>query len=105
MSKVLTRADLVKMLMVKFNLSKEEAGIFLKEIIFSICGALKESGYLKISSFGSFKVENRNPKKGTNPNTGEPMTLSGRKVLKFKPSSDLKERVRTRAAILKDNVK
>lgn len=102
MSKVLTRADLIKMLMVKFNLSKNDAGIFLKEIIFSICGALKDSGALKISDFGTFKVEGRAEKKGTNPQTGEPITIANRKVLKFRPANSFKDKVRTRAEIIKD---
>jgi integration host factor subunit alpha len=101
MSKVITRADLIKMLMIKFNLSREEAGIFLKEIIFSICGALKESGSLKISSFGTFSVNQREERNGVNPRTKERMVIQSKKVLKFKPSSVLKESVRERSSIIK----
>lgn len=103
MSKVITRIDLIKMLMIKFSLSRDDASLFLKEIIFAISGALKENDCLKISSFGSFCKIKRDERIGTNPKTKEPMIINGRKVIKFKPSGQMKNDVKKRLQILIDD--
>ncbi|UFX98606.1 HU family DNA-binding protein [Candidatus Gromoviella agglomerans] len=100
MSKSITRADLIKILVNKFNLSKEEASVFLKEIIFSVCAALKDSGSLNISSFGKFVISHRPERSGTNPKTGDKIRLEEKKILKFKPSVNLKHKVNRQSLTL-----
>jgi integration host factor subunit alpha len=46
-----------------------------------------------LSEFGKFKIKDKRPRKGMNPKTGKEVVISARKVVTFKPSGNLKERV------------
>lgn len=46
-----------------------------------------------ISGFGKFVIQSKNDRLGRNPQTGEPLTITARKILTFKPSSLLKEEI------------
>ena len=66
----------------------------LIDIVFEQAAAgLAENGELKIADFGNFKVSERAARQGTNPRTGDKITIAARKVAKFKPSSTLKDQV------------
>ena len=60
------------------------------ESVFSILkNTLEQGEKIKISGFGTFTVNQKRPRTGRNPQTGEGITISGRRVLTFKPSSVL----------------
>jgi integration host factor subunit alpha len=66
----------------------------LVELVFSVLKDTLESGEnLKISGFGNFEVKQKADRKGRNPQTGEEITIEARRVLSFKPSSVLKQRL------------
>jgi integration host factor subunit alpha len=66
----------------------------LVELVFSVLKDTLESGEnLKISGFGNFEVKQKADRKGRNPQTGEEITIEARRVLTFKPSSVLKQRI------------
>jgi integration host factor subunit alpha len=90
MSQVLTRVDLIQMLMTKFKLSKIEASDMLKEVVFSICSALRDNEVLKLSSFGSFVTNNRKSRVSINPKTKQENLISERRIIKFRASDKLK---------------
>jgi len=54
---------------------------------------LEQGEKLKISGFGSFVVKQKNDRRGRNPQTGETITISARRIVTFKPSSILREAI------------
>jgi integration host factor subunit alpha len=58
--------------------------------------ALERGEKLKISGFGNFEVRRKRPRRGRNPQTGEAIVLAGRRVVTFRPSPLLKERLNGR---------
>lgn len=89
----MTKADIVLKIHEKTGLSKKESAE-LMESVFSIMKNTFESGEtLKISGFGSFTVKQKADRRGRNPQTGESLTISARRILTFKPSVLLRQSV------------
>ncbi len=64
------------------------------EAVFAIIkDGLRHGDKVKISGFGTFIVNHKHARRGRNPQTGDPITIDSRRVLSFKPSQVLKERV------------
>jgi integration host factor subunit alpha len=92
--KIMTKAEIVEMVHLSSNLSKSDA-VDLTELVFeTIKQSLERGEYVKLPGFGNFSVREKNAHVGRNPKTGEKMEISARKVLSFKPSQKLRERVR-----------
>lgn len=89
----MTKADVVEAVSSNCGFSKKES-IDLVETVFSLIkGCLERGEDLKISGFGKFEVKQKNPRRGRNPQTGEALEISARKVLSFKPSQLLRAAV------------
>jgi integration host factor subunit alpha len=86
----MTKADLVNKIHADTGLTKDEAFAYLETILETIKKTLEMAETVKITGFGSFVVKKKNSRKGRNPQTGEPITITARKVLAFKPSTVLK---------------
>ena len=87
----MTKADIVEQLYERVGVSKQEA-TRLTELFFDIMKETLEKGEkIKISSFGSFVVRSKRARRGRNPQTGDEMMITPRKVLTFKTSPLLKE--------------
>lgn len=67
-------------------------------VLVEIVNALSRGETVKIASFGTFKMRRKAGRVGRNPKTGEAAPISPRKVVVFRPSQALKERVRCRLA-------
>jgi len=89
----MTKADLVELIYERVGYSKKEAGAVVEEIFAIIRDGLCEGGKVKISGFGSFVVNQKQSRRGRNPQTGEPIIIDSRRVLSFKASQVLKELV------------
>ena len=64
------------------------------EILFAqMTKVLKKEGRLPLAGFGTFEIVKRAKRKGRNPRTGEAVTIKARKVVKFRPSKILKDKV------------
>jgi integration host factor subunit alpha len=89
----MTKSDVVEAVSNSCGFSKKES-IDLVENVFSLIkGCLERGEDLKISGFGKFEVKQKNPRRGRNPQTGEALEISARKVLSFKPSQLLRSAV------------
>jgi integration host factor subunit alpha len=86
----MTKADLVDKINANTGLTKDEAFTYLETVLETIKKTLEKSEIVKIIDFGSFVVKEKNSRKGRNPQTGEQITITARKVLTFKPSTVLK---------------
>ena len=88
-----TRADLRDAVHAELGLPSREAAELVDEVIEAIAERLSAGEEVKISSFGSFTVRGKGLRMGRNPKTGEPARIEPRRVVVFKPSAKLKERI------------
>ncbi len=88
-----TRADLAESVYEQVGLSRNESSDLVEQILDEVMAALVEEDNVKISSFGSFGVKHKKARVGRNPKTGVEVPISPRKVLVFRASHVLKERI------------
>jgi integration host factor subunit alpha len=86
-----TKADIVERIYEKVGFSKKEASEVVDSIFEVIKQRLERGQKVKVSGFGNFSVHEKQPRKGRNPQTGETITIRGRRVLGFKASAMLKK--------------
>jgi integration host factor subunit alpha len=92
-SKTLTRADLAEALVEKIGLPRNESQELVELVLREISNALAEGEAVKLSSFGSFGIREKGERIGRNPKTGEEVPITPRRVLVFRPSNIMKERI------------
>ncbi len=86
----MTKADLVDIVYEKAGLSKKEAQEIVEDIFDTLKNTLKAGDKIKISGFGNFVLRDKRPRKGRNPQTGDDIEITARRVLTFRPSQILK---------------
>ena len=91
--KTLTRMDLSEAVFREMGLSRNESAQLVESVIQLMSDALAEGEQVKISSFGTFSVRSKSERLGRNPKTGEEVPISPRRVLSFRPSHLMKDRV------------
>ncbi len=89
----ITRAQLGEAVYQEVGLSRNESAELLEAVLSQISDALARGETVKISSFGTFSVRQKGQRIGRNPKTGEEGPILPRKVLVFRPSQVLKNRV------------
>ncbi len=89
----ITRAQLGEAVYQEVGLSRNESAELLEAVLSQISDALARGETVKISSFGTFSVRQKGQRIGRNPKTGEEVPILPRKVLVFRPSQVLKNRV------------
>lgn len=93
MSKTLTRADLAEAVYEEIGLSRQDSTELVESLLDTISDKLAGGQSVKLSSFGAFNVRDKNGRIGRNPKTGEEVPIEPRRVLVFKPSQVLKDRI------------
>jgi integration host factor subunit alpha len=88
-----TRAHLGDAVYHEVGLSIVESVELIEIILIYMAESLERGETLKLSSFGSFSIRNKKKRIGRNPKTGEEVPILPRKVLVFRPSQVLKNRV------------
>lgn len=91
--KTVTRADLSEAVYQTVGLSRTESADLVELFIDEICSCVARGEAVKLSSFGSFIVRSKGQRVGRNPKTGEEVPISPRRVMVFKPSNVLKQRI------------
>ena len=91
--KTVTRADLADAIYEQVGLSRNESADLVESIIEEMSNALVKGDNVKISSFGSLSVRQKGERIGRNPKTGEEVPITPRKVLVFRASHVLKNRI------------
>ncbi|MEM1161426.1 MAG: integration host factor subunit alpha [Pseudomonadota bacterium] len=89
----LTRSDLSEAVYREIGLSRNESAEMVETILSRMVEALIAGESVKISSFGTFAVREKGARMGRNPKTGDEVPIDPRRVLVFRPSHILKERV------------
>ena len=96
-----TKANLADTLYRELGLNKREAKEFVELFFEKIRIALEMGESVKLSGFGNFGVREKNPRPGRNPKTGEEIPITARRVVTFKASQKLKDRVAINADMLR----
>ncbi|WP_372840321.1 integration host factor subunit alpha [Phaeovulum sp.] len=91
--KTLTRMDLSEAVFREVGLSRNESAQLVESVLTLMSDALVAGETVKISSFGTFSVRDKTSRMGRNPKTGEEVPISPRRVLSFRPSHLMKDRV------------
>lgn len=89
----LTKMDIVEKISETLDLSGAEAKDTVEEMLEIIKFTLASGNDLMVSGFGKFQVNEKAPRKGRNPATGETMMLGGRKIVTFKCSGKLRNQI------------
>ncbi len=89
----LTKADLADRLYEELGLNKRESKEFVELFFEKMRQSLESGESVKLSGFGNFDLREKTPRPGRNPKTGEEIPISARRVVTFRPSLKLKERV------------
>ncbi len=92
-ARTITRAHLSEAVYQEVGLSRNESAQLVESVLNEIAGSLVRGEAVKISSFGSFSVRQKGQRIGRNPKTGEEVPILPRKVLVFRPSHVLKDRI------------
>ena len=88
-----TRAHLSEAVYAEVGLARNESSALVETVLEEISTALEQGEMVKISAFGSFSVRKKGQRIGRNPKTGEEVPIKPRKVLVFRPSHVLKNRI------------
>jgi integration host factor subunit alpha len=92
-TQTLTRADLAEAVNRKLGLSRAESLVMVESILGYMTDALAEGENVKISGFGTFLLRDKSERVGRNPKTGVEVPITPRRVLTFRASQMLKDRV------------
>ena len=95
MKKTWTRNDLIEAISDNVGLSLIESSQIIENIFEFILLELEKGEEVKISSFGTFSLRDKSARVGRNPKTGDEAPIAPRRVLTFRPSHLLKDRVAT----------
>lgn len=91
----MTKADIIEAIYQKVGYSKKDAADLVELIFNTIKETLAKGEKIKISGFGNFVVRDKKERTGRNPQTGNAIKISARRVLTFKPSQVLRAEVNT----------
>ncbi|WP_299350351.1 integration host factor subunit alpha [uncultured Shimia sp.] len=91
--KTLTRMDLSEAVFREVGLSRNDSAQLVESVLNHMSDSLVRGEQVKISSFGTFSVRDKAARVGRNPKTGQEVPISPRRVLTFRPSHLMKERV------------
>ena len=87
----MTKADLVANIASQANLTKADAERALNAFLDNVSKALKSSGKLTLTGFGTFVVAERKARMGRNPQTGAPIQIKAGKTVRFRAGKGLKD--------------
>ena len=89
----ITRADLTDAVYRAVGISRNESAGFVERVLEELALSLERGDNVKISSFGTFSVRDKKLRMGRNPKTGEEVPIEPRRVVTFRASHVLKDRI------------
>lgn len=93
MNKTMIRTDLTEAVHFQLGLSRNESAQLVESVLEEIAMALESGDSVKLSSFGTFTVHHKAERFGRNPKTGVEARITPRRILSFRPSNLMKQRV------------
>ncbi len=89
----MNKGELIASISESGQMTRATARKALDTVLTAMASAMENGEKVTISGFGSFKVVDRAAQKGRNPQTGKPITIPARRVVKFKPAKKLAQKV------------
>ena len=89
----LTRADLADVVHRRLGLSRAESANVVERVLHHMCAALAQGKNVKISGFGSFILHDKGQRIGRNPKTGVEVPIAPRRVMTFRASQIMRDRI------------
>ena len=89
----MTKADLIEEVSRVVELTRKESEVIVETIFDSVVTSLRTGDKVEIRGFGSFRTRERKGRIGRNPKTGEEVPISPRRVLTFRPSQVMKDKI------------
>lgn len=86
----MTKVDIIENIYEKVGFSKKEVSKIVESVFDIIKESLQQEEKIKISGFGNFVIRKKRARRGRNPQTGNDIEISPRRILTFKPSQVLK---------------
>jgi integration host factor subunit alpha len=102
--KAVTRARLYDAVYQKVGLSRSESSALVELVLKEIADSVARGEAVKLSSFGSFTVRRKGPRIGRNPKTGVDVPISSRRVVVFKASAVMKQRINGEGVVPLDRI-
>lgn len=91
--KNVTRKELALSVTEKLGVSHRNAAEIVDTVFATLKNALVNGESIKLVQFGTLNVRDKTPRRGRNPKTGEPMIISKRQMITFRPSRQLREKL------------
>jgi integration host factor subunit alpha len=89
----LTRADLAEAINREMGLSRADSAKIVEQILDEMCSALSRGENVKVSGFGTFVLRDKGERVGRNPKTGVEVPIAPRRVLTFRASQMMRDRI------------
>ena len=89
----MTKADIAARIAEQLNFTRKESEEITELVLEVMKRVLVKEGKLKISGIGNFEVKSKKNRRGRNPQTGEEMTITARRILTYHPSMVLKNKL------------
>jgi integration host factor subunit alpha len=89
----MTKSDIAEHIHTSTVLSSKESSEMLESVLSIMKTTLESGENLKISGFGNFVVKQKADRRGRNPQTGEVLTIASRRIVTFKPSGILRDKI------------
>ena len=89
----MTRADLSDVVHRKLGLSRAESANLVERVLFHMCSSLSDGDNVKISGFGSFILRDKGERIGRNPKTGVEVPIAPRRVMTFRASQIMRDKI------------
>ncbi|MEO2169440.1 MAG: integration host factor subunit alpha [bacterium] len=99
----MTKADIVERIQQLSRSSRTDVADIVDLVFERIKASLESGENVKLSGFGNFVIHDKRARRGRNPQTGHEITISSRRVLSFRPSQLLKERVKAARELPRDD--
>jgi len=96
-----TKADLALTIFEQVGLNKREASDCVESFYQCIKETLEQGNMVKLSGFGNFVLRDKSARPGRNPKTGEDIPISARRVVTYRPSQKLKNKITENADYLR----
>jgi integration host factor subunit alpha len=93
----MTKAEIAEKVQQNSEFSKKDSAELVDLVFEMIRQSLERGKDIKLPGFGNFSIKQKNARIGRNPKTGEEIEISARKVVSFKPSQILRDRVQRRS--------
>ena len=90
----MNNGDLIKKMSNDAKVTKTQAQAALNSFITATTGALKKGDKVTLVGFGTFATSKRSARKGRNPQTGKPINIPAKKVVRFRAGTELSKKVK-----------